>query len=92
MGIIPYIALQLKAVSTTFAIICNHPSFIISATLKDSFFIKHPGLLFALFISIFGIFFGARTLATQKRHEGLVAAIAFESIVKLLAFLLSAFM
>jgi len=87
MGIIPYIALQLKAVSTTFAIICNHPSFQLPAPLRDSFAINNPGLFFALFLSIFGVIFGARTLATQKRHEGLVAAIAFESIVKLLAFI-----
>lgn len=87
MGIIPYIALQLKAVSSTFAIICQHPAFVISPALKDSFFFQNPGLLFALFISIFGILFGARSLATQERHEGLVAAIAFESVVKLLAFM-----
>lgn len=87
MGIIPYIALQLKAVSTTFAIICNHPSFQLPVTLKNSFAINNPGLLFAVFLSIFGIIFGARTLATQKRHEGLVAAVAFESVVKLLAFI-----
>jgi sigma-B regulation protein RsbU (phosphoserine phosphatase) len=88
MGIIPYIALQLKAVSSTFAIICQHPSFVISPGLKESFIIRNPGLLFALFISIFGIFFGARTLTTHERHEGLVAAIAFESVVKLIAFLI----
>lgn len=87
MGIIPYIALQLKAVSTTFAIICSHSSFKISDQLKDSFLINNPGLIFAVFISIFSIIFGARTVATQKRHEGLVAAIAFESVVKLLAFI-----
>ncbi len=87
LGIIPYIALQLKAVSTTFAIICNHPSFDISPALRDSFAFRNPGLFFALFISVFGILFGARTLATQVRHEGLVAAIAFESIVKLFAFM-----
>jgi len=87
MGIIPYIALQLKAVSTTFAIICNHPSFQLPNSVRTSFAINNPGLLFAVFLSIFGIIFGARTLATQKRHEGLVAAIAFESIVKLLAFI-----
>jgi sigma-B regulation protein RsbU (phosphoserine phosphatase) len=87
MGIIPYIALQLKAISSTFAIICQHPSFVISPALKESFLIRNPGFLFALFISIFGILFGARTLATQERHEGLVAAIAFESIVKLVAFM-----
>ena len=44
MGIIPYIALQFKAVSSTFAIICQHPSFVISPTIKESFLIKHPGL------------------------------------------------
>ncbi|NJD90838.1 MAG: stage II sporulation protein E, partial [Geobacter sp.] len=86
-GIIPYIALQLKAVATTFSIICNHPSFIISSDLKDSFLLADPALLFAIFISIFGIIFGARTLDTQQRHEGLVAAIAFEAIVKLVAFI-----
>lgn len=86
MGIIPYIALQLKAISTSFAIICSHSSFQISAELKSSFFMNNPGLIFAVFISIFSIIFGARTVATQKRHEGLVAAIAFESIIKLLAF------
>lgn len=87
MGIIPYIALQMKAVATTFTIICNHPSFQMPAGLRNSFIINNSGLFFAIFISIFGILFGARTLATQQRHEGLVAAIAFESVVKLLAFL-----
>jgi len=87
MGIIPYIALQLKAVSSTFAIICQHPSFVISPAVKESFLFQHPGLIFSLFISIFGILFGARTLTTRERHEGLIAAIAFESIIKLIAFL-----
>lgn len=87
LGIVPYIALQLKAVSTTFAIICQHPSFQIPPHLRDSFIINNSGLLFSIFISVFSILFGARTLATKVRHEGLVAAIAFESIVKLLAFL-----
>ncbi len=87
LGIVPYIALQLKAVSTTFSLICSHPAFHIPPNLRDSFIINNSGLLFSIFISSFGIFFGARTLATTVRHEGLVAAIAFESIVKLLAFL-----
>ncbi|NVN97858.1 MAG: SpoIIE family protein phosphatase [Geobacteraceae bacterium] len=87
MGIIPYIALQLKAVSSTFILICNHPSFQLPEHLKNSFAINNSGLFFAIFISIFGIMFGARSLATQRRHEGLVAAIAFESVVKLLAFI-----
>ena len=38
VGVLPYIALQLKAVSTSFSIICHHPSFGISAAARDSFF------------------------------------------------------
>lgn len=87
LGIVPYIALQLKAVATTFAIITSHPSFLMPPGFKDSFIMNNAGLLFSAFISTFGILFGARTLATKVRHEGLVAAIAFESIVKLIAFL-----
>ena len=87
LGIIPYIALQLKAVATTFSLICHHPAFLIPASLRDSFVANNSGLLFAIFISSFSILFGARTIATKERHEGLVAALAFESIVKLLAFL-----
>lgn len=87
LGIVPYIALQLKAVSTTFSLISHHPSFHIPPELRDSFIINNSGLLFSIFISTFSILFGARSLATTVRHEGLVAAIAFESIVKLLAFL-----
>jgi len=87
LGIVPYIALQLKAVATTFAIISSHPSFRIPPGFRDSFIMNNAGLLFSVFISTFGILFGARTLATKVRHEGLVAAIAFESVVKLIAFL-----
>jgi sigma-B regulation protein RsbU (phosphoserine phosphatase) len=87
LGIIPYIALQLKAVSTTFNIICGNPVAPtallpggISVTLNSGFFA-------ALILSIFGVIFGARHLASSERHEGLVAAIAVESVVKLAAFL-----
>jgi len=87
LGIVPYIALQMKAVTTTFSLICNHPSFRIPPGFQSSFIIDNAGLLFSIFISTFGILYGARTLATKDRHEGLVAAIAFESAVKLFAFL-----
>ncbi len=87
MGIIPYIALQIKAVSTTFSIICNHPSFNITSEFQNNLILQNSGLLFAIFLCIFGIIFGARTVAITERHEGLVAAIAFEAVVKLLAFL-----
>ncbi|HET7763726.1 MAG TPA: ATP-binding protein, partial [Burkholderiales bacterium] len=41
----------------------------------------------ALLLAVFTILFGTRHLDASERHEGLVAAIAFESLVKLLAFL-----
>ena len=44
-------------------------------------------LYIALALAGFTIAFGTRHLDTTERHEGMVAAIAFESVVKLLAFL-----
>jgi sigma-B regulation protein RsbU (phosphoserine phosphatase) len=45
------------------------------------------GLLLALILSLFSIIFGARRLVSSERHEGLIAAVAFESLVKLVAFI-----
>src|SRR5512136_568792 len=86
MGIMPYIALQLKAISTTFAIITGNRG--ISHLLREGFTFAppHPGLVAALCLTIFSIIFGARRLVSSERHEGLVAAIAVESIVKLTTF------
>ncbi len=41
----------------------------------------------ALMLAVFAILFGTRHMDATERHEGLVAAIAFESIIKLAAFL-----
>ena len=38
-------------------------------------------------MAVFTILFGTRSLDPNERHEGLIAAIAFESIIKLVAFL-----
>ena len=91
IGITPYIALQLKAVSRTFDIItaanvsgvhrlAQHyggiPEFIDTA------------LVFSIVLGLFAILFGARTLDSSESHDGMVATIAFESIVKLIAMLL----
>lgn len=86
LGIMPYMALQLKAVSTTFSIITGHPqfNFLIEENLLPS---SHPGLITAIILSVFSIIFGARRLVSSERHEGLVAAIAVESLVKLVAFM-----
>lgn len=89
LGIMPYIALQLKAVARSFDLLIS-PTTVVQAGLHD-FFPAMPvyvdtAFIMALVLSLFGVLFGARHLDASERHEGLVAAVAFESIVKLIAF------
>lgn len=84
VGIVPYIALQLKAISSGYAMLTTplgQPRPEMGLWLGDS------TLYIALALAGFTIIFGTRHLDTTERHEGMVAAIAFESIVKLVAFL-----
>ncbi|MGZ5184006.1 MAG: ATP-binding protein [Caldimonas sp.] len=84
VGIVPYIALQLKAVSSGYALLTTPLGTPIAAPLgwwRDSTF------YFALALAGFTMVFGARHLDSAEKHEGMVAAIAFESVVKLVAFL-----
>jgi Na+/proline symporter/archaellum biogenesis ATPase FlaH len=76
MVIIPYIALQLIAISNSVEILSGGMDLGMG-----------PEFALAALLGIFAIFFGARHLDSMERHEGLIAAIAFESIIKLLAFL-----
>ncbi len=78
-GMIPYIALQLKAVSVSFTMILRE------ASVLDAF---DPTLLVAATLALFGILFGARNLDFTKQQTGLMTAVAVESVVKLVAFLL----
>jgi len=87
MGIMPYIALQLRAVSTSFTIITGFHDFHLGLVDRFYLFSPHPGLFTAILLGVFSVVFGARHLPSAERHEGLVAAIALESIVKLVAFL-----
>ena len=48
---------------------------------------QDTALWVALILALFTIAFGTRHLDAAEHHEGMVAAIAFESLVKLLAFL-----
>jgi len=85
VGVIPYISLQLKAISTSFGILRSYPD-ILSLAPPQS--VWHDTAFYAaLILAAFTIVFGTRKLDTAERHEGMVAAIAFESLVKLLAFL-----
>lgn len=87
IGVIPYIALQLKAISTSFSIILHYPGIAMPEKIGPQLFTSDNTFYIALLLAIFTILFGTRHLDATERHEGLVAAIAFESVVKLVAFI-----
>jgi Na+/proline symporter/nitrogen-specific signal transduction histidine kinase len=87
VGIIPYIALQLKAISNTFSIILHVPEVAMLDKESAPLFLGDNTFYIAMLLAAFTILFGTRHLDATERHEGLVAAIAFESLVKLLAFI-----
>ncbi len=81
IGIVPYIALQLKAVFSTYRLI-TIPDFT-SGNFDTSYF----DYISVGVVILFTILFGVRRLAPAERHEGMIAALAIECIVKLGAFL-----
>ncbi|HSJ69510.1 MAG TPA: sensor histidine kinase [Anditalea sp.] len=84
LGIVPYISIQIKAVATSFDILrlVENDQHLIAAP-----FYQDTAFYLALGLAIFTILFGTRKIEATAQHEGLVMAIAFESIFKLLAFL-----
>ncbi len=87
IGILPYISLQLKAVSTSYSILVQYPEIVLPAQLGAVPVRQDTALWVALILAAFTIAFGTRHLDAAEHHQGMVAAIAFESLVKLLAFL-----
>jgi Na+/proline symporter/nitrogen-specific signal transduction histidine kinase len=86
IGIIPYISLQLKAVSNSFTILLHYPDIVMPASTGVQPLLQDSALYIAMILAAFTILFGTRHLDATERHEGMVAAIAFESLVKLAAF------
>ena len=84
VGIVPYIALQLKAVSAGYGLLTTPAGTAAPAQLP---WMRDSAFYVALLLAGFTMVFGARHLDATERHEGMVAAIAFESVVKLAAFL-----
>lgn len=72
-GVLPYIALQIRAVAESTMVLNPNAS---------------PGTLaiwFVVLVTGFAIIFGTRHVSPHEKHEGMVVAIAFESLMKLLA-------
>ncbi len=73
IGVLPLLALQIQAVADSIGILTLEPVQ------------EKVALGFCALITLFTILFGARHIANREKHEGLVFAIAFESLVKLIA-------
>jgi len=76
---LPYLALQYKAVAGSVTVITGTPD-ALGPWYRDS------ALYIAMLMAVFAALFGTRRLDATEHHEGVMLAIAFESIVKLLAF------
>jgi len=77
---VPYIALQLKAVSMSFHVLTG------TTTTHPTLF-GDTALYVALLLAVFSILFGTRGIDATEHHHGMMLAIAAESLVKLLAFI-----
>jgi Na+/proline symporter len=84
IGVLPYIALQLQAVSSSFRTIAAPAS---SGGGHTGVVHADTSLIVAALMALFTILFGVRNVQASEQHRGMMVAIAFESVVKLLALL-----
>src|SRR5690242_10847614 len=83
VGTNPYIALQLKAVSSSLSTILIHLDL---ATGMPQPVLGDIALFVALAMAAFAVLFGTRHIDATEHQDGLILAIAAESLVKLVAF------
>ncbi len=77
VGILPYISLQIRAVTESVSVLTREP--------PPNFL----ALSFSVLITVFAVLFGSHHLSQREKHHGLVVAIAFESAFKLFALLIA---
>ena len=80
LGIVPYIALQLKAVAMSYALLTRGQD-LTPPPWQDS------ALYVALVMALFAALFGTRRASAAEHNRGLVLAMAFEALLKLGAML-----
>ena len=84
LGAVPYIALQLKAIAGSVSLMVEHYS---GAPLSFDPFVSDISLVIAMLLALFAVLFGTRHADATEHQNGLVLAVAVESVVKLAAFL-----
>lgn len=82
----PYIALQLKALTASFQVVTFPAGAVVAAGTEIE-----PDYAIAFWLAVglcvFSIMFGVRNIDVNERHHGVIAAIALEAVVKLVALL-----
>ncbi len=79
-GILPYIALQLKSISETFHIVTKTPT--------NSNVFQDSTTYVCIALAIFASYYGTRYVDASEKRKGVVTAVAIESILKLVFFLI----
>lgn len=77
LAIVPYIALQLKAVGLSFSVLTENDSVVSEFSLKE--------LGAAALMALFAMLFGTRHVEVTEYRSGMILAIAVESMIKLAA-------
>ncbi|WP_144821479.1 hybrid sensor histidine kinase/response regulator [Marinobacter piscensis] len=83
IGSVPYIALQLKAIAMGFDVLSdtgNGTQALSTAAWNDA------AWYITLALTVFTVLFGTRHLESTEHHRGMIQAVAFESLIKLIAF------
>ncbi|RDV14604.1 histidine kinase [Pontibacter diazotrophicus] len=81
LGVIPYISIQLKAIASSLSVLT-------STTMEAEAF-PDTSFFIAIGLALFTIVYGTRHIEATERHEGMVTAIAFESVLKLVVFIVA---
>jgi len=85
IGTLPYISLQIKAIVGAYDQLT-----VPSLATSDSPWFPDTAFVLSIILAVFAILFGARTIDASEHHRGMMRAIALESIVKLVAFIVVA--
>ena len=80
VGILPYIALQIKSISETFHVVTK--------TATKSYIFDDTTTYVAFALALFASYYGTKYVDASEKRRGIVTAVAMESVLKLLFFLI----
>ncbi len=84
VGVIPYIALQLRSIAGSIGLMA---AFYSPDAISDDFVYRDVAFVVAFLLAVFAVLFGTRHADATEHQDGLVLAMAVESVIKLAAFL-----